>query len=394
MPSCIENWGDFTYYPPMNQPKLLIFVEYYLPGYKSGGPVQSVYNLIRLLKDSYTIYVITRDRDYNDTSPYPGIKVNTWLQKEGYKILYNSPDRLNLFSIHKLLKSESFDYIYANSLFGKYTRILLVLSLFANRKIIIAPRGEVHEGALRLKQYKKKPFLWVLNFFPTGQIIWHATDMVEMAGLRTIFPKSKVGLIPVVFAPDTPKTLIRRPNHSKDSGKAKLVFVSRITTKKGLLFLAEVLRDIHTAEIELTIYGPIEDVNYWKKCQKLFATLPHNCSVRYAGVLPHDQVTRELEKYDFFVLPTFGENFGHAIFEAFSVGLPVLISDQTQWRQLRKFEAGWDTPLIKEQWVKVLEEASAIGGEMYKRLADGAYDFSSRYLKSENFEEKYRVLFS
>ena len=35
-----------------------------------------------------------------------------------------------------------------------------------------------------------------------------------------------------------------------------------------------------------------------------------------------------------FLLPTGGENFGHAIFEALSCGVPALISDRTPWRDL------------------------------------------------------------
>jgi glycosyltransferase involved in cell wall biosynthesis len=44
-------------------------------------------------------------------------------------------------------------------------------------------------------------------------------------------------------------------------------------------------------------------------------------------------------------LPTTGENFGHAIFEALSCAVPVLISDTTPWRGLAAIRAGWDLPL-------------------------------------------------
>ena len=52
-----------------------------------------------------------------------------------------------------------------------------------------------------------------------------------------------------------------------------------------------------------------------------------------------------LAGYDLFLLPTRGENFGHAIFDALEVGLPVLISDQTPWRDLERIGAGWSLPL-------------------------------------------------
>ena len=48
---------------------------------------------------------------------------------------------------------------------------------------------------------------------------------------------------------------------------------------------------------------------------------------------------------DLFFLPTRGENFGHVIAEALSVGTPVLISDQTPWRKLAAVGLGHDLPL-------------------------------------------------
>jgi glycosyltransferase involved in cell wall biosynthesis len=46
-----------------------------------------------------------------------------------------------------------------------------------------------------------------------------------------------------------------------------------------------------------------------------------------------------------FFFPTRGENYGHVIAESLSVGTPVLISDQTPWRELSSDGLGWDLPL-------------------------------------------------
>src|SRR5690606_20694183 len=57
------------------------------------------------------------------------------------------------------------------------------------------------------------------------------------------------------------------------------------------------------------------------------------------------QVAALFSKYDLFFLPTRGENYGHVIAEALSMGTPVLISDQTPWRELQADDLGWDVPL-------------------------------------------------
>ena len=60
--------------------------------------------------------------------------------------------------------------------------------------------------------------------------------------------------------------------------------------------------------------------------------MPPHVVVDYKGeVLPPD-VPSVFASADLFVFPTKGENFGHVILEALSVGTPVLTSDQTPWR--------------------------------------------------------------
>lgn len=125
------------------------------------------------------------------------------------------------------------------------------------------------------------------------------------------------------------------------------------------------------------------------------AQLPTNCVVTYNGVLHHDSVSRVLSDYDFFVLPTFGENFGHAIFEAFSVGLPVLLSDQTQWRDLDQTGAGWALPLQDEEaWLLVLRQCLDMNADEYTRMTVAARKKAEAYMNSVSFEQAYANLFS
>ncbi|MBN8497849.1 MAG: hypothetical protein J0M32_13465 [Candidatus Accumulibacter sp.] len=68
-----------------------------------------------------------------------------------------------------------------------------------------------------------------------------------------------------------------------------------------------------------------------------------------------------LPGYDRFFLPPFSENFGHAINEALSVGVPVLISDKTPWRNLQEKGMGWDLPLDNRRaFIEVIEVIEAM----------------------------------
>ncbi len=59
--------------------KLLIITDWFAPGYKAGGPIQSCVNLCAALTSNYDFYVLTTDTDHGETKPYPGIEPDKWL---------------------------------------------------------------------------------------------------------------------------------------------------------------------------------------------------------------------------------------------------------------------------------------------------------------------------
>ena len=100
---------------------------------------------------------------------------------------------------------------------------------------------------------------------------------------------------------------------------------------KNLDFLLCGLQQV-TQPMELAIYGPAEDKEYWAICETLIAQLPKHVTASYQGELRPDEVHDVFATNDLFALPTRGENFGHVILESLTAGTPVLISDQTPWQ--------------------------------------------------------------
>jgi glycosyltransferase involved in cell wall biosynthesis len=77
-------------------------------------------------------------------------------------------------------------------------------------------------------------------------------------------------------------------------------------------------------------------------------------------------VVQELAAHDLFFLPTRGENFGHAIYEALASGIPVLISDRTPWRNLESLGVGWDLPLnAPDKFRHVIEKQSKLSADLH-----------------------------
>ena len=71
--------------------KVLIFIDWYLPGYKAGGPVQSISNMVEHLKEEFDFSIITRNTDYCERTPYSNILSNQWnALSNGIKVFYFS----------------------------------------------------------------------------------------------------------------------------------------------------------------------------------------------------------------------------------------------------------------------------------------------------------------
>ena len=101
-----------------------------------------------------------------------------------------------------------------------------------------------------------------------------------------------------------------------------------------------------------------------------------------------------MREHDLFFLPTLGENFGHVILEALYAGCPVLISDQTPWRDLEEKGIGWDLALSKpEMFQDVLQRCVDMNNEEYVKWSERAWEYGLQVTKDDKVVEKNRRLF-
>ena len=163
--------------------KILIFIDWYLPGYKSGGPVQSVANLVEHLKDEFDFSIITRNTDYCETIPYTNVKSDEWnTLSNGVRVFYFSENELTHKNIRNLIRKTDYDCVYLNGIYSMYFTLipLLYLRKKHDKRVVIAARGMFSEGSLGVKKTKKQFFIRavkVLQFF--DKVIFHATSEGE-----------------------------------------------------------------------------------------------------------------------------------------------------------------------------------------------------------------------
>lgn len=359
--------------------KVLIFAGYYVPSVKGGGPIQSIKNLVDNLSDDIEFYIVAEDRDLGDSRPFQGIETDKWLQVGRSKVYYVNSSKMTWKKISKIMGSIEYDFLYLNSFFSyKYSMIPFILSVAKGKKksVVLAPRGQFSPGALGLKSTKKNIFLRVvkkMNLYKN--ITWHATAESESEDIGQVFGTN----IDVKIANNLTanyKQLNYEKNVAKEPGIIKIIFVSRIHPKKNLEQAIIFLKDI-TGQIEFNIYGPIEDEEYWKSCERLINTLPSNIKISYKGIIKHEHIIGIFKDHHIFLFPTLGENYGHVISEALIGGCPVIISNQTPWRKLEEKKIGWDIDLNnKSGFVEAIQYCVDLNEKSYLLLSKNAFSYA------------------
>lgn len=365
----------------MERKKILITIDWFLPGTKSGGPVRSYANMIAHLSRYFDFYIITRDTDYCSEEVYSTIQSNAWNRwNEHTQIYYFSKDQLTKENLKTLLSETSFDRAYINGIYSWYFSILPLWLLKDRSRVIVAARGMLNPQAFSVKGPKKKIFLAIASLFKLYKgVVFHATNSDEAEHIK----ESLGNTITIKIAPNLPRlrndnVIIEKQKHHP----ARFVNIARISIEKGTLKTIEALHHVKH-EMILDLYGPIYDKAYWEKCQNSIKSLPQNVTVSYKGVLPSEEVPQTFDNYDFFVLLSEGENFGHAILEALTAGCPVIISDKTPWKELSSKSLGWDVSLDSPpDIVFSFEHAIQMSATEYSLYSSNAQKFSRTFIEN------------
>ena len=265
------------------------------------------------------------------------------------------------------------------------------MAAYATGKIIIAPRGMLRSSALSVKPFKKFLYLWLLRTIGIERYLsFHSTGEHETKDIKRFFPaaKSIVHALNLPVAVNDHLTPIEKP-----TGQLRIIFVGRLHPIKKLVFLLEALAKAK-GDIKLDIIATREDKEYWKQCKKMIARLQFRFEITTYLDLPHYKIKPLLEKAHLFALPTEGENFGHAIFEALALGCPVLISDQTPWKELRSQKAGVELPLADQsRFTEVIQEFVDMPEASWQEYRQGAWSLATAYQQNLASVEQYHELF-
>ncbi len=358
--------------------------------------MRSVEGVVSHLAREHEFYVFARDRTEGAAEAYTGIVPGQWQRAGDASVFYARPTDLTPHRMATVVRATGADVYYLNSFlspaFGTLPVMLRWLGAIPDRPMVIAPRGELHPGSLRLKRLKKTAFIHLARRLPAyGGLLWQAGSAEERSHISRQFSRARIAMARDLT---TLGDCATRPRPPKRRGELSVAHLSRITPGKNLVAALRMVSHLQ-GDVRLSVYGPTIDRRYLGRCMGAAGELPHNVRVRFEGEVPHEQVVETLSSHHAFLLPTLGESFGHVILEALLAGCLLVISDQTPWRDLVAQGVGWDLPLANEpEFVRALQSCVDMGDEEFSSRSAVARELGVTVATSPVAVEEHRALFA
>jgi glycosyltransferase involved in cell wall biosynthesis len=225
--------------------------------------------------------------------------------------------------------ADAYDVLHVHALFSYPTLPACRAARRHSVPYVLSPHGTLDPWSLRVRAWKKAPYLWVLerrNLLGAGAV--HATSTREQRAINGLGFPVRVVTIPLgVDAYGVGESNGVLPRSQAQVATVNVLFLSRLHPKKGIELLLTAVRLLaQQHRIRLLIAGD-GDAAYVKNLRRLVGTSGLQNRVIFTGFVTGAEKQALFERADLFALPSYDENFGMAVAEAMSVGLPVVVSE-------------------------------------------------------------------
>ena len=261
--------------------------------------------------------------------------------------------------------------------------------------VVLSPHGMLEPWIVKRHYWTRK---WpAIQLYQRGLVkradYLHATAEKEKDNLLRLGWNARIAVIPNAV------NIVMLPIKDNWSLKRRIVFMSRLHVKKGIELLLEALShlkpDLDGYEVIIAGEGELDYVETLKKAAISFGLSE---VVKFVGGVYGAEKVCLLQSADFFVLPTYSENFGIVVAEALACGTPVITTHGTPWKVLEENECGWYIPVGVNALKKTLREAISVTEETIERMGrNGRRLVEKQYTDksvASRFIEKYTFLLS
>jgi glycosyltransferase involved in cell wall biosynthesis len=314
----------------------------------SGGPSRSVpQTCIELAKLGISIELVTQG-----SADMVAIEESSHLT-----VQYRSIKELFIYGSR--LSAKDVDLIHLQHIWNPYIQVMAFWAFQKKIPYIITPRGMLEPWIMANNPWKKKIalFLYQKKAIQRAAHI-HATAQMEADNIKELGFSNPISIIPNGI------DLSEVKKGKEQYGSKKMVFLSRIHPKKGIELLLEAWRNTDTRDWTLEIAGNGE-LDYIKTLTQSAQDLEN---VRFVGSQYGESKWNFLRSADVMVLPTYSENFGIVVAEALAVGVPVITTKGTPWKDLETYQCGWWIELSVSNLKRSLEEVMQTPEDQIKTM--------------------------
>lgn len=281
-----------------------------ITGLRKGGAERVISVLANKLINKYDIDILlqsSKDMAYNIDKK---IKIHTLEEEPKKSVIIRNWQRLK--NTKKVIEREKPDIILTFLPIPSY-RVLFLKKKINNIPIIVADRNDP-------KQEYKSLFDNILMKW-----LYKRADgfVFQTKEQQEFFPRSIRDRSTIIYNPI--KDEFTNDNNGKNINKEKIIIsVGRLTSQKNQKILIEAFAKIvrKYPEYKLKIFGKGE---LEKELKKQINELELQQKVELCGV--SDNIKRELQKSEIFVLTSNYEGMPNVLMEAMAVGLPVISTD-------------------------------------------------------------------
>lgn len=313
-----------------------------------GGPVRAIIDLCNAMsRRGHDMTVLTWDAT---SAP------QHWNQPGSPRVIVIDPPArpLGFFSgaqlktIERHLRSSIPGGASLLHLHGVWDPNLAQLGALARRiklPYFVSTRGMLDDWCMTQGALKKKAYLWLAGrHWLERAACTHCTAQAEMDQARKWFPRGRAVVIPNLLDlsayrnPPGPN-LARAKFHCLNSGLPTLLFLSRISYKKGVEHLIRAVRLLHDQgrPCHCIIAGVAFFPDYMASLERLTRDLGLTEWVHLPGLVTGADKLSLYQACDLMVIPTSQENFGFVFFEALAAGLPLITTKGVDlWPELEQ----------------------------------------------------------
>jgi poly(glycerol-phosphate) alpha-glucosyltransferase len=201
----------------------------------------------------------------------------------------------------------------------------------ARRPYLISPHGMLDLWAVRNAAWKKRLAGWLFeDAHLAGAACLHALTESEARAIRAYGLRNPICVIPNgVDLHEHP--VLPRPAWAREIGEDRriLLYLGRLHPKKGLENLLRAWKDVQStaaARDWVLVVAGWDQGGHARRLERQAEALEITDSLRFVGPQFEDAKAASLAGADAFVLPSLSEGLPVAVLEAWSHGLPVLMT--------------------------------------------------------------------